>query len=196
MEQNGFNVNIPNIDNIVRQVQQELNNSVSPFVNSSQYWTDQVNKAINSVVPGQGNFINPLNSFSNGGSGSLTNSTQRDSNSTQRDKAVSVAHQQVGKPYVYGASGPNSFDCSGLIQYVYNQIGVSIPRVSNVQLSSGSPVNSVSQLRPGDIVGYYGGGHVGVYIGNGNIIHAPESGQNVKIVPVNSMSISSMRTIL
>lgn len=82
---------------------------------------------------------------------------------------VSIAMQYVGRPYVSGASGPNAFDCSGLVQYVYAQAGISLPRTSYAQGSAGTMV-SAAEAQPGDIV-YYGY-HVGIYAGNGMMIDA------------------------
>lgn len=111
---------------------------------------------------------------------------------TVGEKAVQAAQTKIGAPYAYGAAGPNSFDCSGLVQWAYKQAGVSVPRTSQAQLSGGAPV-SRDDLRPGDIVSFYGGGHSGLYAGNGNVIHASTSGQPVKLAPVSSMPFSGAR---
>lgn len=93
---------------------------------------------------------------------------------------VNVALDQLGKPYVWGATGPDSFDCSGLTTYCYAVgAGMDIPRSSYGQANL-TPV-SVSELQPGDIVGFHGWGHVGMYIGNDQFIQAPSSGDVVKI---------------
>ena len=83
--------------------------------------------------------------------------------------AVAIAMQYVGSPYVMGASGPDAFDCSGLVQYVYSQLGISLPRTSYAQGSAGTLV-SAAEAQPGDIV--YFGGHVGIYAGDGKMIDA------------------------
>jgi cell wall-associated NlpC family hydrolase len=94
---------------------------------------------------------------------------------------VEVAYAQLGKPYVWGASGPDSFDCSGLVAYCYSVgAGIEITHSSYGQASCGTPV-SVSELQPGDILGFRGWGHVGIYIGDGQFIHAPQTGDVVKI---------------
>lgn len=94
---------------------------------------------------------------------------------------VGVAYAQLGKPYVWGAAGPNAFDCSGLTQYCYRVgAGIYIPHSSYAQAYCGTPV-SVSELQPGDIVGFRGWGHVGIYIGGGQYIHAPHTGAVVRI---------------
>lgn len=101
-------------------------------------------------------------------------------------RAVDAAMAQVGKPYVYGASGPNAFDCSGLMQFAYRQAGRDIPRTSYDQARAGSPV-SLSNLQPGDVVSFYNGGHSAMYIGNGMVVHASTSGVPVKTAPLSSM---------
>jgi cell wall-associated NlpC family hydrolase len=101
--------------------------------------------------------------------------------------AVNTALAQVGKPYVWGASGPNSFDCSGLTMYAYSAAGVSLPHSSSAQSTMGTPV-SRSQLRPGDLVFFYSPvSHVGMYIGNGQMVHASTAGEPVKVVSLDSM---------
>ncbi|MVU82181.1 hydrolase [Nocardia sp. ET3-3] len=100
--------------------------------------------------------------------------------------AVDAAMSRIGDPYVYGASGPNAFDCSGLVQWSYAQAGVSLPRTSYEQAGAGAPV-SFDDLQPGDVVSFYGGSHSGIYIGDGNVVHASTSGQPVKVAPISSM---------
>ncbi|MFI9413381.1 MULTISPECIES: C40 family peptidase [Nocardia] len=106
--------------------------------------------------------------------------------------ALDAAMSKVGSPYVYGAAGPNSFDCSGLVQWSYRQAGVELPRTSGAQLSAGSPV-SLNDLQPGDLVSFYGGSHSGLYAGDGNVVHASTSGQPVKVAPISSMPVAGAR---
>ncbi len=103
--------------------------------------------------------------------------------------AVRTALAQIGKPYVYGAAGPDAFDCSGLTMYAWAAAGVSIPHASWMQPNSGTPV-AISDLRPGDLVFYYSMSHVAMYIGNGQVVHAPHPGSYVQIVPLTSMPIA------
>ncbi len=103
---------------------------------------------------------------------------------TQADKAVAFAYAQLGKPYVYGATGPSSYDCSGLVQAAWAAAGVSIPRTTFEQWDS-LPHIPVSQMVPGDLVIYDGEGHVAIYVGNGYIIDAPHTGADVERVPYN-----------
>jgi cell wall-associated NlpC family hydrolase len=93
---------------------------------------------------------------------------------------VGIAMRYLGTPYVYGGASPGGFDCSGLVMYVYAQVGVSLPHSSYAQYSMGVPV-SRDQLQPGDLVFFDGLGHVGIYAGGGTFIHAPHTGDVVKI---------------
>jgi cell wall-associated NlpC family hydrolase len=93
---------------------------------------------------------------------------------------VGIAMRYLGVPYVWGGSTPRGFDCSGLVSYVFAQIGVSLPHSSYSQFGMGTAV-SISQLQPGDLVFFTGASHVGIYIGGGQFIHAPHTGDVVKI---------------
>jgi peptidoglycan DL-endopeptidase CwlO len=93
---------------------------------------------------------------------------------------VSIAMHYLGTPYVWGGASPSGFDCSGLVMYVFAQIGVSLPHSSYAQYGMGSPV-SRDQLQPGDLVFFDGLGHVGIYVGGGSFIHAPHTGDVVRI---------------
>jgi peptidoglycan DL-endopeptidase CwlO len=93
---------------------------------------------------------------------------------------VGVAMSQLGTPYVWAGSSPGGFDCSGLVMWAYAQVGVSLPHSSYGQYGYGVPV-SRDQLQPGDLVFFDGLGHVGIYIGGGQFVHAPHTGDVVKI---------------
>ena len=111
---------------------------------------------------------------------------------TQGERIVEIARTKIGSPYVYGAAGPNAFDCSGFTSWVYAQAGKSIPRTSQAQAAAGTPV-SLDNIQPGDIVAYYGGAsHVAIYAGNGMIIDALNSGIPVGERPLNMMPIHSV----
>ncbi|UYP17491.1 C40 family peptidase [Rhodococcus sp. Z13] len=107
-------------------------------------------------------------------------------------RAADAAQSKIGSPYVYGAAGPNAFDCSGLVQWAYKQAGLNVPRTSYEQASAGQAVN-ISDLIPGDVVSFYGGSHTGIYIGGGNVVHASTSSQPVKIAPLSSMPVDGAR---
>jgi cell wall-associated NlpC family hydrolase len=93
---------------------------------------------------------------------------------------VGIAMRYLGIPYVWGGASPRGFDCSGFVMYVYAQIGVSLPHSSYAMMGMGTPV-SMSQLQAGDLVFFSGGSHMGIYIGGGQFIHAPHTGDVVKI---------------
>ena len=94
---------------------------------------------------------------------------------------LSAAYSRLGCPYKWGAAGPNAFDCSGFVQWCYARAGVSLPHSSSAQKNAGTQI-SVSAAQPGDIL--WKSGHVGIYIGNGKYIHAPQTGDVVKISSV------------
>ncbi|MFF0306030.1 C40 family peptidase [Streptosporangium sp. NPDC004379] len=106
-------------------------------------------------------------------------------------KAVSAAKKQIGDPYRWGASGPGAFDCSGLVRYAWRKAGVSLPRVTNSQYRAVRKKVSWSSLRPGDLLFFYGKGHVGMYVGKGKMVHSPSSGKTVRVVPLKGYYRSS-----
>lgn len=112
---------------------------------------------------------------------------------------VNEAEKFLGVPYVYGGSSPSGFDCSGLVQYVFSQLGVSLPRGSDAQSQAGTPVANLADAAPGDLLFFNSDGdptgHVGIYIGNGLMIDAPHTGTDVRIEPVWS-SLTSIRQVV
>lgn len=108
-----------------------------------------------------------------------------------RKAVVENARSFLGTPYVWGGEGPGGFDCSGLIQYVFGQVGINLPRVSYQQAAAGQQVG-LKALRPGDLVGWdnssrnNGADHIAIYIGNGQIIEAPRPGLSVRIRSLDS----------
>ncbi|MBM7437141.1 C40 family peptidase [Streptomyces sp. HB132] len=125
-----------------------------------------------------------------GGGGRADRSTARGSvtaPNARAAQAVDFAYGALGKPYVWGATGPSSFDCSGLTQAAWRAAGVSLPRTTYTQINAGQRV-SRSELAPGDLVFFYSGvTHVGLYIGGGQMIHAPRPGAPVRIAPISEM---------
>jgi peptidoglycan DL-endopeptidase CwlO len=105
--------------------------------------------------------------------------------------AVNAALSQLGDPYVWGADGPSSYDCSGLMMYAWGKAGVSLSHSSKAQTGEGRPV-SKSDLMPGDLIFYYSPvSHVAMYLGNGRIVHAPRPGKSVEIAPMDEMPFNS-----
>ncbi|WP_432169887.1 NlpC/P60 family protein [Streptomyces sp. 1222.5] len=106
--------------------------------------------------------------------------------------ALAAVRSALGRPYVWGASGPSGFDCSGLMQWSYAHAGIHLPRTSQEQRFAGRQV-PLSQARPGDLVVYRSdASHVAMYVGNGQVIHAPYPGAPVRYDPVGMMPVSSV----
>lgn len=118
------------------------------------------------------------------GSGGSTSGVYTGSTSTQAGQAVNYAYSKLGDPYVYGATGPSSFDCSGLAQAAWAAAGVAIPRDTYEQVAA-LPAVSLSALQPGDLIFYDGDGHVAMYVGGGMIIDAPQPGESVEKISMN-----------
>lgn len=107
--------------------------------------------------------------------------------------AVQAALTRIGDPYVWGGSGPNAFDCSGLVMWAFQQAGVFLPHSSQALAAGGQPV-SLDQMQPGDVVNYYSdASHSAIYIGDGMMVHASTFGQPVRIAPVNNAPIYNVR---
>jgi cell wall-associated NlpC family hydrolase len=106
------------------------------------------------------------------------------SGSGKAAQALRLAMSKLGRPYVWGAAGPTTFDCSGLTMWAYKQVGINLPHYTGSQWNAGTHV-SLSQLQPGDLVFFYSDlHHMGMYIGGGMMIHAPQTGDVVKISPM------------
>lgn len=104
-------------------------------------------------------------------------------------QAVSAAESQIGKPYVWGAAGPSSYDCSGLTMWAYNKVGISLPHYTVSQYQAAKSHPSYSQAQPGDLI-FFGSDmhHVGMYVGGGKMVEAPHTGANVRISSVSARS--------
>ena len=119
------------------------------------------------------------------GAGGTTTATYSGPTSTQAEKAVAFAYAQLGKPYQWGATGPDSYDCSGLAQAAWAAAGVAIPRDTYEQWAA-LPHIASSAIQPGDLLYYDGVGHVAIYVGNGYIIDAPQTGLDVEKIPMDT----------
>lgn len=107
--------------------------------------------------------------------------------------AVQAALTRIGSPYSWGGSGPNAFDCSGLVMWAFQQAGVSLPHSSQALARGGQPVD-MSNIQPGDVVNYYSdASHSAIYIGDGMMVHASTYGTPVKVAPVNNAPIYNIR---
>lgn len=110
--------------------------------------------------------------------------------------AVSYASSKLGSPYVWGATGPDAFDCSGLMQASYRAAGISLPRTTYAQIDAGRRV-ARSELLPGDLVFFYSAiSHVGIYIGNGQMIHAPNPSAPVRVAPIDEMPFAGATRVV
>ncbi|TRO62725.1 MULTISPECIES: C40 family peptidase [unclassified Streptomyces] len=126
------------------------------------------------------------------GSASGTSGSGSAASTAKADKALAFARAQIGKPYVWGASGPGSYDCSGLTQAAWKAAGVTLPRTTWDQVKAGATV-SVNSAQPGDLVFFYDDiSHVGIYIGDGMMIHAPKPGAYVREESIYYMPIHSV----
>ena len=118
-----------------------------------------------------------------------------DASKAARSSALKRAMSKIGSPYRWGAEGPNAFDCSGLVWWAYKKEGISLPRTSKAMSKVGKPV-SKSDLRPGDLVFFYKPvSHVGIYIGDGKIVHASNRKSPVKISSMRGMQFNSARRL-
>jgi len=130
------------------------------------------------------------------GSGTSPSTSTDSSYAAKAEKAIAFARAQIGKPYVWGATGPGSYDCSGLTQAAWKAAGVTLPRTTYDQVDAGTTV-PVSQAQPGDLVFFYDDiTHVGIYIGNGMMIHAPKPGAYVREESVYYDGESSIHSIV
>ena len=96
--------------------------------------------------------------------------------------ALDFAYSKVGLPYIYGGTGPNGYDCSGLVQASWRHAGVDLPRTTFSQATVGTQIYDMSALQPGDIMFFSGQNHNGLYAGNGQMVHAPRTGRNIEVV--------------
>ena len=155
-------------------------------VNETQTSNTQSNRTQSSTSSSNSSSSNNSTNSSNGQAQKPAQNNNSSYNppasSTSSVQAVlNLAYSKIGCPYVWGGNGPNTFDCSGLVKWCYAQVGISIPRTTGELKSYGTQI-SVSQALPGDIL--WKSGHVGIYIGNGQYIHAPQTGDVVKISSV------------
>jgi peptidoglycan DL-endopeptidase CwlO len=143
------------------------------------------------------NQLTPAEQTAVTGGGGSTTGKYTGPTATQAEKAVAFAYDQLGCPYVYGGTGPcpDGFDCSGLTMQAWASAGVSIPRTSYEQLDE-LPHVSIGNQEPGDILVFLGGGHVGIYVGGGKLIDAPQPGQDVELVSLSGWYMQNLYAIV
>ena len=173
------------IKEILQKKDESLNITKAPKKRIVKIGTKEVAEAVGDAVAqarsamdsATSDAVSQLSSFSS--SSSALSSVDLSKVDGVRAKVVALAHAQIGKPYVWGAAGPSSFDCSGLVQWIFNDnLGYSVPRVAADQGAYSTPI-SIGELQPGDIL--WTSGHIGIYVGNGEMVHAPQPGQNVTL---------------
>ena len=150
---------------------------------------DQQKKLLAQLTPVQQAPVGPGGGSSGGGG--TPPPVYKGPTNTQAEKVVAFVYAQIGKPYVFGASGPNSYDCSGLTSAAWASVGISIPRTSQEQWA-GLPHVPTSDMQPGDILVFNGAGHVGIYVGGGMMIDAPHTGLDVQKVALSGWYASTL----
>jgi len=176
------NSSVSELESVIAQLRSIRDNQIkSPTVISEI--NQKIEKAKSIVADKKAAIAAATAATSNKASRGNTTSVSVPSAGGNAQSILNMAYNQLGKPYVYGATGASTFDCSGFTQYVYrNAAGVDISRTTYSQINVGTPV-SQSELQPGDLI-FTHAGHVGIYVGNGNMIHAPQTGDVVKVSPV------------
>jgi len=166
-------------------LQARLNGQRTVLVNT----IDQQKKLLAQLTPVQQAPIGP--GGGNGGGGGTPPPVYKGPTNTQAEKVVAFVYAQLGKPYVFGASGPDAYDCSGLTSAAWASVGISIPRTSEEQWA-GLPHVPTSDMQPGDILVFNGAGHVGIYVGGGMMIDAPHTGLDVEKVALSGWYASTL----
>jgi len=168
-----------------KQTSQRTESAVASLKKSLTQQKEDLNKLINQQKSMLASLTTQQQSSLIGG-GAVTGGTDTVPTNTQAGQAVAYAFAQLGCPYVFGGTGPcgSGFDCSGLMMQAWAAAGISIPRTSEEQ--AGLPSVSTSDLQPGDILEFAGDSHVGMYVGGGMLIDAPQPGENVEEVPLSN----------
>jgi cell wall-associated NlpC family hydrolase len=175
-------INVPGIGDFDVPVPQE-------FQGQAQDLTNQLSQALAATPAIPPSSLGTLPSPSTAFGGMF------DAPSSPADIALDAAKTKVGAAYSWGASGPSNFDCSGLVQWAYKQAGIELPRTSFEQSHVGAPV-AFQNLQPGDIVITNGGGHVGIYAGDGKLLNAVQSGTPVSYTPLRADQVVTARRVV
>jgi cell wall-associated NlpC family hydrolase len=149
------------------------------------------NNQNNNAVDNGGNAVD-----NNGNNGNVNNNAVNNGNNNATQQGIiDEAKTWLGAPYLYGGTSRKGVDCSGFVQNVFKAKGIDLPRVTTDQVKKGKEV-SKDQLQPGDLVFFHNNGHVGIYIGNGQYIHSPHTGDHVKISSLAGADVSACRRVL
>ncbi|MEZ0066629.1 cell wall-associated NlpC family hydrolase [Streptacidiphilus sp. MAP12-20] len=168
---------------------------VQKKIAAAQSLLDSMTAAQKAALAAAGNQGSTAASRGTGSTGRPNLGSAKAGNSVEA-AAFAAAQTRLGDNYVWGATGPNEFDCSGLMEWAYAQAGVSIGRSTYDQINSGTPVASEADLQVGDLVFFNGNSHVGMYAGNGMVLHAPHTGTVVKFEQMSWIgSVYAMRHI-
>jgi peptidoglycan DL-endopeptidase CwlO len=177
-------------ENATRSLKGQRDKAKSAYDKAIKLFDDVRNqkKDVEKLVGEQERLLRRLNAF-NAGNPNSAGIKYNGSASGNARAALQFAFAQVGKPYRYGGTGPGAWDCSGLTQASWRAAGVSLPRTAAEQYSWGASRRvSLSALQPGDLLFAAGLGHVGMYAGGGKMVHAPRTGDVVKVVPLSAYS--------
>jgi hypothetical protein len=187
IEAGAATIEVPGIRNFDVQVGPEHDHEIRQLNRFLNDHSDQINQmqqalapvGVQDAAPGPGIFPQMLGIFEQ----------------SRGAQAFNAAKTRVGAEYVWGGSGPWAFDCSGFTKWAYEQVGVKLPRTSFEQSHVGRPIAS-QDLQPGDLVIQSDGGHVAMYAGNGQILHAPQAGESVTYAPLRPDSIVTARRVV
>ncbi|MCX4096441.1 C40 family peptidase [Nocardia sp. alder85J] len=182
-------INIPGVGNFDVPVDSQWDQQVSQVNQALADHADQI-KAVQQVVAPQS--MAPLQGPGVPGFAPVLPDLFHQQDHSVGSQALDVARSKIGAEYVWGASGPSNFDCSGLVQWAYKQVGVDLPRTSFEQSHVGIPI-AYENLAPGDLIIQNGGGHVSMYAGDGKILQAPQSGETVSYASLNPNDIVTIR---
>lgn len=182
---------LENLASSYESKKQSMEKSIADMEKSVSDYDTKIEKAVRKAAEAAAAAEAEKNKHQNSGGGTVNYPTNANNNSAVASAIVADSYKYLGVKYVYGGSSPSGFDCSGFTQYLFKQYGITLPRSAAGQLYAGQKVNSLVEAQPGDIICY--AGHVALYIGNNQVIHAPYTGTVVRIQDVNMMKIIGIR---